>query len=329
METRPDLVESLLQTAGRRSQPPEATYRQVLAAATASFRRKAARRRRRLWLTAAVAAAVTGGVILRMQPWQSAATPPPIVASVSRVIGTVEWTAGEAWVPLTEAFDELAAGARLRTLPGARAGLLLAGGRSLRLDSLTEVTLAAPDRLLVNRGTVYIDSGPTGAGLSFEIITPAGTAHELGTRYELRVDDGSLRLSVREGRVMIERGSQRVTSAAGERVMVDASGTIVHTAIAPSSADWLWTEAVAPVPDIDGRSVAELLSWAARETGRQLYYATPELAAQAGSTILRGNIRDLPPLVALDVMLATTDLEYVLIGGRIQVRTRNDIPLQP
>lgn len=329
METKPDLVESLLHTAGRRSQPPEAAYRQVLAAATATFRNRAARRRRRLWLSAAAAAAVLAGIALQMQPWPPPVAPRLAIASVNRVVGTVEWTAGKTWQPLTDPFEELAAGARLRTLAGARAGLLLDAGRSLRLDSLTEVTLATTDHLQLVRGAVYVDSGPAGAGRSFEIATPAGTARELGTRYELRVDDEALRLSVREGQVAIERGRQRVTSTAGQRITIDASGTVFRTAIAANAADWQWTETVTPAPDIDGRPVGELLAWVARETGRRLSYATPQLEQQAGSIILRGNIRHLAPLVALDVMLATTDLEYVLIGDRIEVRARAAIPPQP
>lgn len=328
METNSDPVESLLHSAGRRLQPPDAVYRQVLAAATATFRSRAARRRRRLWLTAAAAAVVLAGVGMQLLPGPSPVAPGLAVASVSRVIGTVEWTDGAAWQQLADPVAKLASGTRLRTLAGARAGLLLAGGRSLRLDSLTELTLTAPEQLHLDRGTVYLDSGPDGTGGPFEIVTPAGIARELGTRYELRVADAALRLSVREGQVAIERGRQRVTSTAGQRITIDASGAILRTAIAASAADWQWTETVAPAPDIDGRPLSELLAWVARETGRRPAWETPELAERAGSIILRGNIRDLAPLVALDVMLATTDLEYDLIGDRIELRARAVIPPQ-
>ena len=45
-----DLVESLIRTAGRRTEPPDDAYVRVLGAA-AAFREKTARRRERTWLS--------------------------------------------------------------------------------------------------------------------------------------------------------------------------------------------------------------------------------------------------------------------------------------
>jgi hypothetical protein len=58
--------------------------------------------------------------------------------------------------------------------------------------------------------------------------------------------------------------------------------------------------------------VTVLLTWVARETGRAVRFASPDIERKAGTTILHGNIRHLAPLEALSVMLATTDLEYTL-----------------
>ena len=44
MHTEKDIVESLIRTAGKRTEPPEDAYRQVLSAATTAFREKTARR---------------------------------------------------------------------------------------------------------------------------------------------------------------------------------------------------------------------------------------------------------------------------------------------
>ena len=66
-----------------------------------------------------------------------------------------------------------------------------------------------------------------------------------------------------------------------------------------------------------------LLEWVARETGRVIQFDKPEIERKAGTTILHGNIRHLAPLEALEVMLATTDLEYALPDdGTILIRLK-------
>lgn len=92
----------------------------------------------------------------------------------------------------------------------------------------------------------------------------------------------------------------------------------------PQDVYWEWVHAVAPVPLVDGRPLAVLLDWVARETGRPLRYASPTIREQAMNTVLHGRIRDLAPLEALEVMLATTDLDYALLAdGTIEIRPRN------
>ncbi len=52
MKREMDIVESLIRSAGRRVDPPDDAYRQVLASATDAFRRKSARQRQRRWVAA-------------------------------------------------------------------------------------------------------------------------------------------------------------------------------------------------------------------------------------------------------------------------------------
>jgi ferric-dicitrate binding protein FerR (iron transport regulator) len=198
----------------------------------------------------------------------------------------------------------------------------LAGGGSLRLAADTEVTLAGPGRIIASRGRIYVDSGAVSGAPRLEIVTPAGTARNVGTQFELRVADAALRLRVREGSVSIDRGGQLLTGVAGEEIAIDALGFVARSGIAPDAEDWQWAESVAPTPDMDGRPAAELIAWVARETGRRLHYVSPLAEQRAAQVILHGNIRHLAPLEALDAMLATTDLVYVLNGPTMEIRTR-------
>ena len=317
----PDLVASLIRAAGRRIEPPADAYQRVLTAATAAFREKTAKRRGRTWMLVAAAASVAA-VTLLLQ-WNGTSTQAQ-VATVARVIGSVELESGGGWKPMTEARSSLGTGARLRTLAGGSVALALDGGASLRLAAATEVEMDGPRRVLLRSGTVYLDNkGSVGTG--YQIETPAGTARDVGTQFELHVAGSALRLRVREGRVEVDRAGQLVTGSAGEQLEIDVLGSVVRSTIATTDAAWQWAETLAPAPDIDGKPAAVLLDWVARETGRKLHYESATVESRAATVILHGNIRHLAPLAALDVMLATTDLEYSLVGDTMEVRTRTEL----
>jgi ferric-dicitrate binding protein FerR (iron transport regulator) len=318
----PDLVASLIRAAGRRTEPPEDAYQQVLNAATAAFREKIAQRRGRTWLLLAGAASVAALAIALSLPWNATSTKSQ-VATVARVIGTAELATDGDWTPMTTTGDALAKGARLRTLAGGGVALAFDGGASLRLAAATEVEMDGPRRVLLRSGTLYLDNGGS-VGAGYEIETPAGTAHDVGTQFELRVADGVLRLRVREGRVEIDRAGQLLTGSAGEQLEIDSLGGVTRWPIAATDMAWQWAETIAPAPDIDGQPASVLLTWVARETGRRLYYESAAVETRAAAVILHGNIRHLAPLAALDVMLATTDLEYALVGDTMEVRVRTE-----
>ena len=329
MQDETELIESLLQRAGPRAEPPADAYRQVHAAAIAAFRARTTRRRERQRVLWAGAAAVAVFAIALMFRWTPPMGVPSELARIERVTGGAEEATGEAWRALGETRGPLMTGMKLRTLAGGRVALALAGGGSLRLDAETEVMLDAPGRLYVRHGTIYVDSGARPGATRLQVVTPAGTARDIGTQFELQVAGSALRLRVREGSVSIDRGGQSLTGAAGEQIAIDALGGISRDVIAPDAAAWQWAESIAPTPDMDGRPAAELIAWVARETGHELRYVSPNAEQRASSVILHGNIRNLTPLAALEAMLATTDLEYALRGDTMEIRTRDTPPPNP
>ena len=131
MKLETDIVEMLLRKAGRRVEPPEAAYQEVLAAASAAFHRKAGQRRQRRWLAVAAAASIAVAVGIVLQ-WQAPAGRRD-VATIERVVGGVELSQGDAWKSLEERDGSLGTGRRLRTRADGRVALALAGVGSLRL----------------------------------------------------------------------------------------------------------------------------------------------------------------------------------------------------
>jgi ferric-dicitrate binding protein FerR (iron transport regulator) len=315
-----DMVATLIQAAGRRTEPPEDAYRQVLDAAMTTLRGKTARRRQRTWLIGAAAAGLAAvSVMLLLQ--RGDVSLQPRVATVIRTIGAVELRSKDRWQPLVESGGVLVAGTGLRTLAGGGAVIELGDGTSLRLAATTDVQFDGPHHLLLRDGMLYLDHhGSVGTG--FRIGTPLGTVSDVGTQFELRVAGSQLRLRVREGRVEIDRAGQRLAGGAGEQLEIDVLGGVTRSTIATTDPAWQWAETMAPAPEIDGRPATELLAWVARETGRRLLYQSPIVEQRAATVILHGNIRHLAPLAALDAMLATTDLEYVIDGDTMEIRAR-------
>jgi ferric-dicitrate binding protein FerR (iron transport regulator) len=329
MKTETDIVESLIRSAGRRVDPPEDARQRVFVAAHAAFREKAARRRERLrglWAGAAAVLVVAVAVVAR---WSPSASPQAELGRLARVLGEAEVAEGGQWRPAADAREPLVAGIRVRTLGGGRLALALAGGESVRLAPETEVMLDGPGRLYLQHGTIYVDSGAAPSSARVEVVTPAGTARDVGTQFELRVAGAALRLRVREGLVALDRGGESLTGRAGEEVSFDSLGGVARAAIAADDAQWRWVEGVAPMPDMDGKPAATLIAWVARETGRRLHYESPLVESRALEVILHGDIRHLAPMEALEAFLATTDLMAEVRGDTLVVMSRSSEPPGP
>jgi ferric-dicitrate binding protein FerR (iron transport regulator) len=317
-ESGDDLIAMLIREAGPRERPPAAHYAEVLAATRRSWRATvAARRRRRFAVQVAAGIAAVALAVLASQRFGGGDPAPIVVAATDAVAGEVDvWRDSRpGWAPLTSVGVAITGGTRIRTGASGRAGLILADGASLRVDAASEISFEAPGRLRLEAGAVYVD---TGAGSRvvrrIEVSTPAGLVWDVGTQFEVRYRNERLLLRIREGRAILERGEEEIQVLAGEALRVDGSDRLERSAVAPFGPEWSWVQTVAPLPYVDTLTVQELLEWVARETGREIHFSEPGLAARAGRTILHGNQHRLLPMEALAVMLATTDLDYTVIG---------------
>ena len=324
-----EALAGLIRSAGRRSEPPDSARGIVLASALDAWRDKTGtvrRRRNASWLAAGSAvAAVVATLWLHGVPWRTPIEVPSVsVATLERAIGSVEIRLpGEHdWQPLTD-LATLQGGSRIRTAAAGRVALRLANGVSLRLDENTEVAFARPPLVELATGRVYADNDGRVHGARVEIVTSIATVTDVGTQFEVNLSHDQYRLRVREGRVQLRLGTERIDGAAGDQLTIGDDGAVARTSIAPTDAEWRWIESLATAPDINDRPVIELLDWVARETGRTIRFQDPEIERRAAATILHGSIRHLAPLDALSVMLATTDLDYVeLIDGTLLIQAK-------
>jgi hypothetical protein len=303
-------IQELLRQVGARDEPSPDVMQEVQEAVYAEWqavvRERRAHRRSLAWSMAAsfalaVLAATFGLRYITREPVQ--------VATISRIDGHLLGSAKQdGWNPRGVG-QPIIVGETVQTDDRSRAALAFGPDVSMRLDRSTTLRMAAADRVVLNSGALYVDS-PTGAhqATALTVQAHAGSVRHVGTQYEIRTHADDIEVSVREGRVMITNAAGTSTGEAGERIRVTPQGEITRQALSADDAAWQWAVSAAPVFDINDRSLSSFLQWIARETGRQLVYASPQAETAATQVKLRGSIAGLDPDTALTAVLATTQL---------------------
>jgi ferric-dicitrate binding protein FerR (iron transport regulator) len=326
-DTETDNIAALIRSAGRRPTPTAADYEQVLTAATSVWRRKVAARRRNRWTLAAAASVAV--IAVTLIPWlrSNAPNPSPVGNTVTLRGQVAIMTPGtSSWVALgAEQAVPLARGARLRTGADGTLALRL-GNVDVRVNTASEIELAAPETMTLTAGTVYIDSGPLESDGRLVVTTRFGTLRDIGTQFEVNAGDDVLRLRVREGRVVVEDGpGLRLESTAGEQLTLDTAGQVQRSAFRSDDPAWNWAAQLTPIPALSGQTVQAFLNWVARESGRRVLYEQVGVELQARSVRLSSsaNLADLTPLEMLDAVLATTNFAYIIrADGAILIQRR-------
>jgi ferric-dicitrate binding protein FerR (iron transport regulator) len=150
------------------------------------------------------------------------------------------------------------------------------------------------------------------------VRTSLGLVRDVGTRFEVRVADGSLRIRVRAGRVQLQRGTTVTPAIAETETVVNDTGVAVRD-LPAYDPEWAWTTAVAPSFAIEGRSLAAFLQNTAAEHGWTLRFASKDVADAAARVVLHGSVDGLRPDEALGVAVGTSGLRYQLHDGDLLV----------
>jgi ferric-dicitrate binding protein FerR (iron transport regulator) len=328
--TRTDaLVERLLRMADGGPDIPGDGAARVKAALRPVWRRAAQQRARRRWLVgAAAAAAVLAAVALGFLHRESAPAIPDSVAQLDVIRGVVEivTAAGEIRT-LADGWPEAAvtSGSIVRTGAASRVALRLKGGQSLRLDLDTSVRLDSPEMVRLDHGGVYVDSAGAESG-GVRVETPLGGVREIGTRFEVRHDDGTMLVRVRAGKVAIARGRDEVEIGVGSAIAITPDGRLERTLTAADGAEWRWVQQVAPTFEIEGRTVAAFLDWVSSESGLQVVYQEPEIASFVADTVLHGTAGDLTPDNAAEIVLPSCGLQVMRDGSTLVVGRGRQTP---
>ena len=278
-----ECIRKLLKLAGPRLQPPadvEARVRAATLAAVESLPEQDTDSGSR-WpsLGLAVAATLMLGLLIGYLTSQP---------SSETGVGVIAFATGAYTVRGSEADEELLpAGAIVRTSAGARLLIDLGDGRMLRMDRNSSLTLHDSSEIWLHRGRVYVDSTESAP---LTVVAPNASISDIGTQFEVTVDDELLIVATREGMVNVVLGSDTLLSKAapgsGEALKIDGLELLSRDEIPTSGERWSWTQLARPAFSARERSIRDYLNWAARENGKRLRFATPLAAQQAELRIL-------------------------------------------
>jgi hypothetical protein len=282
----------------------------------ATSRARAARRR-----TATIAATLSIAAAASVAIWLGVtreAERPALgaIATVERLEGDPVLQKGSAAPARLALGDTLQVGDRITSGAASRVGLRLPNGTSVRVDRGSRARLVSVNRVALDAGALYVDSGPDAQAL--EITTSFGLVRDIGTQFEIRLDDSSLRVRVRSGVIEVHRGIE-VSSARPGTELIVTSEVVTNRPVAPYGRQWEWAASLGPEFDIEGRSLSAFLEYLCREQGWTLVYADSRLALEASGIMLRGSAKGLQPSDALAAVLPTTGLTYRVKDGELAV----------
>ncbi len=262
------------------------------------------------WMLPLSVAAMAGiAMIIISQPDP---VPLKVAATVSRVVGSGQMSTTHP-KGSTVYEDEI-----ISTGPNEGLSLLLARSESLRIDENTRIRVDAADQFTLLSGRVYVDTGQfvyRDGGL--RIDTRFGVITDVGTQFSVFASDQSLEVTVREGRVDVKNQADSYVARMGERLTLVPGKEVSVTNFETHDSYWDWVVDLAPTYDMNNKSLLDFLKWAARETGRELQFASNESRMFAMRTDVHGSIDGMTPDEALAAILATTTVRFRIEDDKI------------
>jgi hypothetical protein len=316
----------LLKLAGRRAAPsPQRIERARQAARAEWVRQRAIDRWRRGLMLVGMAAGITliGGI--SVWRWSAPPVDRPEVAIVQRIAGTVRIAAADrrqAAAADGAPGDRIRAGDRIVVAPDSRAAFEFSGS-SVRLGAMTEVVFDV-GRVSLSRGLIYVDADPARNARQLVVDTPFGRVSHSSTQFELRLDERSLGVRVREGEVTVESRQGRVTAGVGDALRVSSERPVERTRVSTSGVEWAWVTAMAAPFALEGATVPAFLNWASREQGWRWEYASPSARRLAERAVLHGSIEGLTPEDALLAVLPASGLTASRQGDQLIVAVQGE-----
>lgn len=308
-----DTVSTLMNLAGPRVEIPAALEERVHARVREQWQGATRKRKTARWMvSAALAATVLIVVSFGTRAPQEIA---PLIGTVAFAVGSSDFNGTSLTVG-----TPVRAGDTLATDAASGVTITLAGDVSLRIADNSIVRLDASDEIALLQGQVYADSGERiYRDRHLAVVTPDGTATDIGTQFSVSYEGQRMSVAVREGRVDVVHDNTAFSAAAGDTLTLEPGSDAVIGRVLPSDPSWNWAVALAPEFDTTNRSLMDFLKWAARETGKTLVFSDDDVRMAAMRTAVVGSISNIGPEEAIDAVLSTTRFKYQVDAESITI----------
>lgn len=229
----------------------------------------------------------------------------PVVAQLLKAQGPYSHTLLS---PQAEAFI---VGDTLHTAQGANLTLMLPDQTLVTLDQNSRITLTDAANIRVLAGRIYVDSPDHNTSIT--VSTALGDIVDIGTQYQVTVAANNLEVAMREGITHIQLPGKtlvaKVANGLGDVLTINHKQQVEASQIASNAAQWQWTHKTQPDFTLNQASVSELLTWAARITGKDIVYDSRQTQKIAEQTHLSGGqIAATAISEQLPLLLTTTNL---------------------
>lgn len=318
---KPDELALLFAESTPRAPAPPDAEQTVRAAIQAEWETVVRKRKQQRFVALGIAASLLASVLAAVL-FSNSATPGAQLAIIERISGTVMVATGNQQPRRASVEDSVAIGSTVGSDGGGSVALSWQGQISLRLDRGTIIRLISEKQIELLQGGLYVD---TQASASVEQPAPelridaAGIQlKHLGTQYMMEFRDNLLTASVRSGSVALTREGNEQIAPAGNAITMATDGVWSQGKIETFGSAWAWAEDISPKLHVQGQSLSLVLDWAARETGREIYYASRAARVLAESKTMQSDA-DLEVVTALQVLTMTSDLRAMVDGARIIV----------
>jgi ferric-dicitrate binding protein FerR (iron transport regulator) len=278
-----------------------------------------ARTRRRWMLIGAPALAAAAALVLATATWWQSNPP----ADTESILARVAIAGEQLQVRRASSTQSLAAGDVIytgdvvETPSDAVAAFTLEGGGEIRQNGDTSLRWAAARQVALEEGHIYVDSGPARASVA--VATSAGLVRDIGTRFDVRVRDGAVRIRVREGAVRLEAPATTRDAGAGYELVAGVRGNLEERQVATFGDDWDWILRATSFR-LDRATLGAFIAWVEAESGRQVEFRPASLQNELAATVLRGSVAGLSMTQALETVLPAAGLTHRIIDGRIVIQ---------
>ena len=298
-------MEQLFQLIGNRPALPEEYQKNWSSSFRNELQKVIAKRRQKRTVAAGLCAALVFGLFLSyFFPWQT--NQQTGIAQLSAFTGEMRLN-GET-VTTHQAAIAIEPGSRIETATASFARLTYQQADIRIADNTTLFLLE--DKISLTSGEIYIDSQVKN-DTAMLVISKGVQIRDIGTQFLVSTTADGVISRVREGAIAVKIADIEHIAAASlfaRQIEIPANGPVTISDIPAFGADWEWIMNQSPEFQLEGSTALEFLEWISGESGRPLVFASQLARDSAEKTILHGDISGIHPEMAVDLVLAATQL---------------------